>query len=252
MKKYASKLKSTSVIWAVIVFFLLLGVIFKPDQAPLFTSLFALVIAALSLVSHLNTSTYSILIEMMKRREEIAQLEGKQKNEAADYLKIKRYYDDVDYCVKDEKVELQDAKELLNYKNEKMEINILSIEINSPVETVFEFTCNPTNTSKWVPTILEEKIDTLTTSIGTVYRQKIKTTGGKVKDGAIVVTGFVKNKQLDFHSVNGTYTCKYKYETVGKGTKLTYSEEEGMDKELENPFSIEVLQKLKRLIEGDQ
>ena len=126
-----------------------------------------------------------------------------------------------------------------------MKQNVLSIEINKPVEVVFEATANPANTSKWVPNILEEKMDAPTTKIGTIYRQRWK--GGK--ETAMIITGYILNKQLDFHSVNGTYRCMYRYEPTQNGTKLTYSEDNGVDEEIDGPFTMEILQKLKRLIE---
>ncbi|MBI4043938.1 MAG: SRPBCC family protein [Candidatus Diapherotrites archaeon] len=133
-------------------------------------------------------------------------------------------------------------------ENQKMKKNVLSIEIKAPVEAVFEFTRNPNNSPKWVPNILEEKIDTPSTEIGTIYRQKIKE-GGKVRDSAIVVTGYVENERLDFHAVNGAYSCSYMYQKTPSGTRLTYSEENGVDGEIDGPFSMAILEKLKQLIE---
>ena len=144
-----------------------------------------------------------------------------------DYLKIKAILRWRRLRVKDEN-ELQDKGTLIT--KWKMEINILSIEINSPVE--------PSSNSfvtrqihQMGPNYLEDKIDILTTSIGTVYRQKIKITGGKVKDLCNSCHRILK-QTARFSFANGTH-LQYKYETVGKGTKSTYSEEEGMDKELE-------------------
>jgi hypothetical protein len=127
-----------------------------------------------------------------------------------------------------------------------MKRNVLSIDIKAPTSIVFEFTRNPSNTAKWVPGILEETLNTSTTNVGSIYRQKWK----DGKETAMVITGCVPNKQLDFHSVNGTYTCMYKYEEIPEGTRLTYSEENGVDREIDGPFTRSILEKLKQLIEN--
>ncbi len=126
-----------------------------------------------------------------------------------------------------------------------MKKNVLSIDINAPIEIVFEFTRDSKNTSKWVPNLLEETINTPTTDIGSIYRQK----WNDGRETAMVITGIITNKQLDFHQINGAYTCMYTYEKTENGTKLTYSEENGVYGEIDRPFTIEILQKLKRLIE---
>ena len=124
-----------------------------------------------------------------------------------------------------------------------MDKNTISIEINKPINLVFEYTTNPINTPKWIPSILKEKAEGKI-GIGTIYSQK--TTTGQ---NALVITGFIKNKQLDFHEVNSLYTCSYRYKKSAKGTILTYSEENGVGGKIKDPMKTKNLQLLKKLIE---
>ena len=130
-----------------------------------------------------------------------------------------------------------------------MKKNTLSIEINKPVEVVFKATINPQNTPKWIPSILEEKTFEPNVKIGTIFSQKVKNGNNKPIETALVITGFIENKQLDFHLVNGNYTCTYRYEPTKNGTKLTYSEENGVEGKLDSLMTKENLQMLKKLIE---
>ena len=131
-----------------------------------------------------------------------------------------------------------------------MKKNKLVIEINKPVDVVFRFTVDPANTHKWFPFVLEEHTSEPVVKVGTIYTQKVKNENMQISENVVVVTGFVENTQLDFHSVNGTYTCCYRYESIPQGTRLTYSEENGVDGELEAPCTPQVLKKLKELIEA--
>ena len=130
-----------------------------------------------------------------------------------------------------------------------MKKNTLTIDIEKPVDVVFRFTSNPKNTPKWVHSILEEKTSDPEVKIGTVYFQKVDNGSETPKQSALVVTGFVKNKRLDFHLVNCEYTCSYRYEKIPTGTRLIYKEENGVDGEIESPMAMENMQILKKLIE---
>ncbi len=130
-----------------------------------------------------------------------------------------------------------------------MKKNVLSIDINKPVDFIFQFTVNPANTPKWVPSVIEEKTSEPDVKVGTIYYQKVDAGKGQPKRTSLVVTGFVRNKQLDFHLMNSEYTCSYRYEKTPTGTRLTYSEEKGVDGEIESPMTMENLIALKKLIE---
>ena len=130
-----------------------------------------------------------------------------------------------------------------------MKSNELKIEINAPVETVFAFCINPQNTPKWVKSIMEEKTSTPKVEVGTVFEQKVLDSGFGLKNAALVVTGFIPNRQLDFHKVNASYVCTYFFEKTGAGTRLTYRAEAGFGKEPDLPLGQDALNKLKSLIE---
>ncbi len=132
-----------------------------------------------------------------------------------------------------------------------MKTNRLSIDIGASVEKVFRFCLDSTNTPKWIPTVLEERASDPVVKVGTVYYQRVLDKRSVLTQSAIVVTGLVEYKQLDFHSVNGAYACYYRFESIPSGTRLTYIEEAGLEEELDSlPESC--LQTLKRLIEGEQ
>ncbi|MFH0955581.1 MAG: hypothetical protein V1777_05740 [Candidatus Micrarchaeota archaeon] len=130
-----------------------------------------------------------------------------------------------------------------------MKKNVLTVEIKRPVEAVFQFCINPANTPKWISSILEEKTDKPHVGLGTIYSQKVVDSAGKIKKTSLVITGFFLNKQLDFHLANSQYTCSYRFDRTPAGTRLTYSEENGIDNEIEAPLKQENLRVLKRLIE---
>ncbi len=125
---------------------------------------------------------------------------------------------------------------------------MLAIEIGAPVEAVFRFCLNPANTSKWIPSVLEERVSETPVKIGTVFYQRVLGKDSVPKKNAIIVIGLIENKQLDFHAVNGTYACYYRFESIPSGTRLTYTEEAGMEEELA-PLPESCLRTLKRLIE---
>jgi hypothetical protein len=129
-----------------------------------------------------------------------------------------------------------------------MDKNTLSILIHAPISAVFDFTLDPKNTPRWISSIQKEWTNEWPPKIGTVYRQKLGIKR-KTMESAIVITGFQKNKQLDFHLVNGTYSCSYQFSPNQKGTWLTYSEENGVGQKLVSPLKMKNLQTLKTLIE---
>ena len=121
----------------------------------------------------------------------------------------------------------------------------LVIEINCSASEIFEFTLNPANTPLWIDNILHEEKNQSPTKIGTVYRNINKE--GKWTEYEIV--GFDPNKMFELKQKGGFYHVLYKLEALSAdSTKLTYFEwvEEG---ELDEPFSIIILEKLKRVLE---
>ena len=126
-----------------------------------------------------------------------------------------------------------------------MKENRLVIEINRPVAEVFEFTINPRNTHLWVDSIAKEETNELPIKLGTRYRNVNRQ--GVWSEYEVVK--FSLNKVFELKMKDASYHVRYDYEPVsGAKTELTYFEwvEDG---ELDGPFAITTLEKLKRLME---
>jgi uncharacterized protein YndB with AHSA1/START domain len=128
-----------------------------------------------------------------------------------------------------------------------MKENKISIEINRPVSEVFEFVLNPKNTPLWIDNIVHEETNEFPARRGTKYKNKNR----KGEWAEYDIVQFNLNKTFTMKQKNSFYSVRYILEAISKTkTKLTYFEwaDEG---ELDGPFSIEVLEKLKKLVEAN-
>lgn len=122
----------------------------------------------------------------------------------------------------------------------------LSIKINKSVSEVFEFTTDPNNTPLWVDSIVHEEVNENPVKLGTIYRNKNKE--GVWQE--YKVTKFEKDKVFVFSQKNSTYHVKYTFFEIDKNTcELEYYEwvDEG---DLDEPFTIDILEKLKNILEN--
>lgn len=126
-----------------------------------------------------------------------------------------------------------------------MKSNKLTIKINKPLETVFAFSRNPKNSPLWIPSFVYEETSEWPVKLGTIYRNKNET--GQWNE--YTVSAFKENGLFELTSQDGNYHVKYTFRKVGGNvTELKYYE--WVDKgELEKPFVMQILEKLKILIE---
>jgi hypothetical protein len=121
----------------------------------------------------------------------------------------------------------------------------LVIQIDQSAEDVFQFTLNPNNTPLWIDSIVREKTNESPTRIGTIYRN--------VNNSGVwseyTVTQYEENKRFEFISSDNNYHVRYIFTPLdNESCELEYYEwvEHG---ELEEPFTMEILEKLKKISE---
>jgi uncharacterized protein YndB with AHSA1/START domain len=122
----------------------------------------------------------------------------------------------------------------------------LTININRPAKDIFEFTLNPENTSKWIDFITVEETNEWPVKLGTIYRNRGNNSD---KWSEFEVTEYEPVKRFTLSRKDGGYHVRYDLSPIKPGTtRLDYYEwtDQG---ELTEPFTIEPLQELKRILE---
>ncbi|MBU0618823.1 hypothetical protein KKD62_01150 [Patescibacteria group bacterium] len=126
-----------------------------------------------------------------------------------------------------------------------MKSNKLTVWINKPVDEIFRFCITPPNSTRWIPSVTKEETSEFPIRIGTVYTLQNK--NGNFSE--VTVTGIKKNEFVEWISKDKNYHCRYLFKPLDRNTsEFEYYEwiEKG---ELEEPFTIDILEKLKRVIE---
>ncbi len=127
-----------------------------------------------------------------------------------------------------------------------MKDKTLVIRINKPAKEIFDFTLNPKKTPKWLNSIVIEEANESPVKKGTVYRNQ--NTQGEW--GEYTITDFKKNEMFEWTKSDNNYHVKYTFKPISENTtELDYYEwvDEG---ELDEPFTLEILQKLKSILEN--
>jgi len=126
-----------------------------------------------------------------------------------------------------------------------MKDNKIIIEINKPLYEVFLFTITPPNSTKWIPSVIKEETNEWPVKINTIY----KLTDEKNNISEVIVTDIKENICVEWISKDNNYHCRYTFKSLNDNlTKFEYYE--WVDKEdLKDPFTIEILKKLKFVLE---
>jgi len=120
----------------------------------------------------------------------------------------------------------------------------LVIQIHCPTKDIIDFCLDPKNTPKWIHSIVIEQTNEWPPRVGTIYRnQNINGVWSEYK----VVT--FKEDMFELLSTTSTYHVRYTLRPLDTVTsELEYFEwmEEG---ELAQPFTLDILKKLKTVLE---
>ncbi|MBI2066126.1 hypothetical protein HYT60_01280 [Candidatus Woesebacteria bacterium] len=119
--------------------------------------------------------------------------------------------------------------------------NKLTIQLDKPVRKVFAFTINAKNTPLWIDSIVKEETSEWPVKVGSVYKNQNK--AGQWSE--YTVTALKENVIFELLSKDKNYHVRYTYRAINAETcELEYFE--WVDRgELEEPFTLNTLKKLK-------
>ena len=126
-----------------------------------------------------------------------------------------------------------------------MKSNKLTIRINKPIQKVFMFTITPPNSTRWINDVISEETNELPVKEGTVYT--LQTKEGTFSE--LTITDIKSNEFVEWISKDKNYHCRYTFKIIDKNiSELEYAEwvAEG---QIDEPFTLEVLEKLKLVLE---
>ena len=128
-----------------------------------------------------------------------------------------------------------------------MKENKLTIIIDRDIQTVFEYTTNPSNTHVRIDFVAEEIAEHYPPIIWTLYKNH--SVDSKIWD-IYKVKDFISNKIFTLTDIEWNYHVQYTYCVIdNQKTELEYYEWM-KDWILTNPFSSIYLERLKQILEG--
>lgn len=127
-----------------------------------------------------------------------------------------------------------------------MKQNRITIKINKTPKEIFDFYINPINTPLWLDSIVHEKTNEWPIKIGTIYWNQNEQ--GLWME--YIVTDLKENEIYELVSKDGNYHVRYTHKLINNNSsELEYFE--WVDKgELEEPFTLDILKKLKTVLEN--
>lgn len=127
-----------------------------------------------------------------------------------------------------------------------MKDNKLTIRVNKPSSEVFDFYVNPKNTPLWVDSIVAEETNEWPIKLGTIYKNKNQAGVWSEYE----VTGLKDNEVFELLIKNGNYHVRYTQKEIDPNTTELEYYEWVDDGGIDGPFTQEVLEKLKSVIEN--
>lgn len=126
-----------------------------------------------------------------------------------------------------------------------MKDNKLTIRINRLLHDVFKFTITPPNSTLWIDGVTSEETNEWPVKVGTIYKLQDK----EGKHSEVIVTNIKEDELVEWVSKDQNYHCRYTFKPIDQNTtELEYYE--WVDKEnLEEPFTLQTLLKLKSVLE---
>jgi len=121
-----------------------------------------------------------------------------------------------------------------------MKTNQVRINIKANISKVFEFTLDPNNTSRWIESITEEKVDTKKIGMGTIYTNDF---------GSYTVTDYDRDKFFELTDHKTGYICSYTFKEKDQETEIIYFEYMENGEDLKDPLDQKSFELLKELLE---
>ncbi len=100
-----------------------------------------------------------------------------------------------------------------------------SITIHRPINAVFDFVLDGTNSPLWRPGVVDiQRVPGKPSGVGAVYKQGLKGPGGRRIEGDYEIVECQPNELIKFQVIAGPArpTGTYRFEAVGDATRVTF------------------------------